>query len=127
MIYLAAPYNHASQEIRDARMEVTTRWVAAYPWLTYFSPLTYSQRVRRFMDPSFKWLDFDWQYFQLCHTTHILALPGWEESEGVTEERQWSQDRDMGIVVYADDMVRKCLQDHDMWDDSLLPAFQYAA
>lgn len=103
MIYLASPYNHEKQVIRDLRFHA----VRAEVWemmskegLLVYSPIAYGhQFAKEFLFAEARW-EF-WKKFDLamigrCDEVHVLMLPGWDISVGVKAE-----------IDYADSINKK--------------------
>ena len=90
MIYLASPYSHPDPAVRDQRYLAACRatvrlLLAGY---TTFSPIVHGHALADFslpMDWKF-WAQHDQQYLRRCNELIVLALPGWDESEGVQAE-----------------------------------------
>ncbi|GFM34054.1 DUF1937 family protein [Desulfovibrio subterraneus] len=91
LVYLAAPYTHESERVRQARFLAVTEQ-AARGWeqgYGVYSPLTLTHEAAvRFGLPK------DWAFWAaMCratlerhHELWVLCLPGWRESVGVQAE-----------------------------------------
>jgi hypothetical protein len=101
MIYLASPYSHPDAAVRDQRYLAACR--AAVSLLrngeTVFSPVVQGHALSRFGLPTdwAFWQRHDEQHLARCDEVFVLALPGWEESEGVQHEISLA--RRLGKVV----------------------------
>jgi hypothetical protein len=94
MEYLASPYSDPDPAVRQLRYEQVT--IAAAELIrrgaVIFCPITHSHPLEQIGGLRGGW-DF-WQrqdipFLQLSNAFHILQLPGWDKSEGVTAERAW--------------------------------------
>ena len=95
MIYLASPYWHPEPTVRDQRYlaacRATVRLLLAGH--TVFSPIVHGHSLIAFglpMDWDF-WSRHDEQYLRRCQELIVLAIPGWDESEGVQHEIDLAQ------------------------------------
>ena len=90
MIYLASPYSHRDPVIRDQRYlaacRATVRLLLAGQ--TVFSPIVHGHALVAFGLPTDWefWARHDEQYLRRCQELIVLAIPGWDESEGVQNE-----------------------------------------
>lgn len=93
-IYLAAPYSHPRAFVREARVRLSDRVAAriAERGPVVFSPLTHSHRLARWADNHQDldfWLRQDKEFLLWADELWILAIPGWEDSKGIAEEREF--------------------------------------
>ena len=102
--YLAAPFWHHEEDIREERLEIVNKVVAKLveQGEIIFSPLTYSDALKRHLPISFQvnqkfWYDFDLAMLAKCDKLVVLMLEGWEESEGVTAEIEFARENNIGI------------------------------
>ena len=95
MIYLASPYSHPDPAIRDQRYlaacRATVRLLLAGQ--TVFSPIVHGHALVAFGLPTDWefWARHDEQYLRRCQELIVLAIPGWDESEGVQHEIDLAQ------------------------------------
>ena len=99
LIYLAAPYRHQEELVRDARLEAVSRVAAALTEIDrrVFCPLTYADAL---LENGFSPRDDEWWYvydigwLSHCAELVVLTLPDWANSEGVRMEieaaERWS-------------------------------------
>ncbi len=90
MIYLASPYSHADQSVRECRFHAACCAAARLirEGHTVFSPIVHSHPLTKHGLPG------DWDFWngqsreQLmrCDELVVLTLDGWEESAGVQAE-----------------------------------------
>lgn len=92
LTYLACPYSHCDGGVRQARYEAATKaaaWLVTKFGYNVFSPITHSHPLATIgglrSDWKF-WKRIDTEYLECSERIVVLTLPGWEESEGVTEE-----------------------------------------
>ena len=103
LIYLASPYTHEDEMVRQDRYDKVTH--STYLFMTefghqIFSPITYGWPIAKIGD-----LPTDWEYWEECCKVYVsrcqelwvLMLPGWEESTGVTAEIKYA--KELGIPV----------------------------
>lgn len=95
MFYLASPYRHPDAATRVSRYRdacLATAALLAHGHAV-FSPIAHSVALSEFTDihPDIDWIDYDLWYLERCAALLILALPGWEESEGVRREREFAE------------------------------------
>ena len=95
MIYLASPYSNPDPAIRDQRYLAACRATVhlLLAGETVFSPIVYGHPLV-LLGLSGDWLFWkrhDDQFLLRCHEVFVLALPGWDESEGVRHEIDLAQ------------------------------------
>lgn len=92
LVYLACPYSHPSEKMKDIRFTQVTRacaWLMReYNW-NVFSPITHSHPLHAIAglrgDWTF-WKKIDTEFIELSHTLVVFCIPGWRVSTGVQEE-----------------------------------------
>ena len=104
MIYLACPYSHSDPAVRDTRFREANRAAAALmeEGHVVFSPLSMSHPIEAHMDTIHDtawWMRIDLAFMEHCTECVVLALPGWEQSKGVTIERKWFEDRGRPVTI----------------------------
>jgi hypothetical protein len=105
LVYLAAPYTHASSEIRAARYEAFTRAAAVLigKGRIVYSPITMTHPIDIILAGkgdtlgSDYWVAFDERFMAFCSKLIVLRLAGWQRSSGVQREIQFFRDRDLPI------------------------------
>ena len=91
LTYLAAPYRHLEESVRDARLEAVSRVASELTELDrrVFCPLTYAASLLEngfgFRDDEW-WYDYDLGWLSHCTGLVVLTLPGWAGSKGVRLE-----------------------------------------
>lgn len=93
IIYLAAPYTHASPRIRAERVELASLAAARLMQLGHvvFSPITHGHHVADHLPSKLAvqhrfWMDQCEPFMRACSTLIVLPLEGWRTSKGVHEE-----------------------------------------
>lgn len=100
-IYLASPYSHPDPAVREQRYEQVCEATAALirqGW-SVFSPIVHSHNLVKYGLPtewSF-WQRMDSEMLAQCKMVVVLALPGWDESEGVQAETHIARHLDIPI------------------------------
>jgi hypothetical protein len=91
IVYLACPYTHPDEAVMLQRYEAVN--AAAGELMlqgkVVFSPISHSRPIAEAMDFSTTWdfwKDQDLAMLKLCGELCVLALPGWKDSVGVSEE-----------------------------------------
>jgi hypothetical protein len=89
-IYLASPYTGNHMDNARWAAEFTAKCLAY--GFTVFSPIVHSHALVTQRDWPLPydrkfWLDHDFTYMNGCSDLWVLALPGWQDSEGVNAER----------------------------------------
>lgn len=105
LIYVAAPYSHESQEVRDKRAHIIFRYTEFLMAsdLVAFSPITYG---RVFEEAGHKsdfntWKEFNKTILYASTHVHILCLPGWKNSVGVRQENRWAEQLRKPVVAMS--------------------------
>lgn len=96
-IYLASPYSHPDQEVREARYRAACRKAAQYATkgIAVFAPIVHSHPLVPYL-PKEQCMDFDlWMRLDLpllkdAAEMHVLCIAGWRESRGVTREIEFA-------------------------------------
>lgn len=97
MIYLASPYSHENDAIREERYEAVAQ-LCANLFLRerepIFSPIIYGHRWAsefNLKSDHIAWLRFNTAMLRTCHTLWVMKLDGWQESKGVQAEIKLAQ------------------------------------
>ena len=95
-IYLACPYWHEEERVREWRYDTVTKAAGQLinDETVVFSPITHSHPIVKTMphqtqDLDF-WLDQDRAFLDWMDELWILTMPGWEESKGVDAESEYA-------------------------------------
>lgn len=137
--YLASPFSHKDEEIREQRMERASSWGLRLVrnGLNVFCPITQSFHLEHT-----KWNDsFDLRNDEVSQITHeewmrqdlcfisksngllVLMLDGWKESKGVQEEIKYAEENNLGLIYIApsdktDDVIKKIEKFENMQRES---------
>jgi len=90
-VYLAGPYAHNDPDVRETRYRLLTATAAKMmrDGTPVYSPITHNHPLATMNDMPTGW-DFwrsmDEPMIEQCSELHVLMLPGWRESVGVTAE-----------------------------------------
>ena len=107
MIYLASPYSHPDADVRRDRFEAACRVAAGMMRAgdLVFSPIAHSHPIAVHGGLPLDWEFWKpWDRWALAHCDRfaILTLDGWQESRGVTAERQaWGLYHPEGYVEHV--------------------------
>jgi len=96
MIYLASPYSHPDEDVRQQRFEAVCKAAASLMRAgeIVFSPIAHGHPIAQHGLPT------DWRFWERqcreqidrCDEVVVLTLDGWRESEGVQAEIQIAAD-----------------------------------
>lgn len=93
-IYLACPYAHDDESIRNYRAEEATRCAAKLMEAGYptFNPVGHGHPINLVAGhqiPHEQWMRLDMLILAAAEMLVILGLPGWDTSKGVKLETDW--------------------------------------
>ena len=92
-VYLAQPYSHPRQSVRDWRVAqgliVTAKLMAA--GLDVFSPVSHTSQLEKYLPNKLVknhafWMKQDIAILRHASELRVLMLPGWKKSKGVRKE-----------------------------------------
>ena len=91
MIYVASPYSHPDEAIREARYLAAFNYCAALliNGLPVFSPIVYGHlfSTKSGIATDYKtWQRFNDEMLRASSEIHLLCLHGWKESKGIAHE-----------------------------------------
>ncbi len=95
--YLASPYSHPDAAVREARYDAALACLAHMLKIRVwtYSPIVHCHRLSIEVglpgDHEF-WRDYDRAMIQSAQNFAVLAVDGWRESRGVTEELEFVAD-----------------------------------
>jgi hypothetical protein len=104
LIYLASPYTHDERWGEAGRYHEVAKATSVMlqrGW-TVFSPIVHSHPLATQYGCPQTWAFWgrhDRKYLEMCDELWVLALDGWKESRGVTEELKIAADMDKRIRV----------------------------
>ncbi len=106
MIYLASPYSHPDEAVRQQRYELACEATAKLcRWgHVVFSPIVHSHPLVQYGLPTDWefWSWYDREFIKCCDELVVLQLDGWEDSAGVANEQEIAMNA--GKVVRFQDM-----------------------
>ena len=129
-IYLATPYYHDDENIREFRYKVATL-IATYlmsKGYRVFSPITHSHIINNYLPDRFKtWEFYKKQDFpQVAHADEIfvICLPGWRKSIGVTDELRLCDmlGKRVEYITGIEEYLQKIKEELDL-EDSDIPEY----
>jgi hypothetical protein len=96
LVYLAVPYTHADPLVREERFRIVSQcagWLLSNADVWVYSPITHGHPINEYSKGRAD--KFEWKHWAelaehmigLCNEFWILMLPGWEQSVGVTAEK----------------------------------------
>jgi hypothetical protein len=91
LIYLASPFSHERESVREKRFHDACEATAKLLKLGYltFSPIVHSFPLAKHGidgDTDFWVEQIDKHYLRHCAAVFVLEIPGWKQSKGVTKE-----------------------------------------
>ena len=100
-VYLASPYSHEDEEVRLYRFNAACKAASKIMSKTVvvYSPIAHSHSIALYnheMSWDF-WFVQSMEMLSRCDSLVVLCLDGWEESTGVTEERDFAKNHHMPI------------------------------
>ena len=105
LIYLAGPYSHKSEEVRQQRLkqhaEILAYFANTADNLCLYSPIVHWHGVAQDFDLphdfSF-WMQQDFHMIKLATAMWVSTLDGWQKSYGLSQELEYA--RDIGREVF---------------------------
>lgn len=102
LIYLATPYSHPNEEVRESRFRAVNIYAAILMrrGLHIFSPISHTHPIAMAggLPTDWKfWRDYDYAILSMCCKLIVMKLPGWEESKGIKGEIEIAID--LGIPI----------------------------
>jgi len=102
LVYLACPYSHPDQAVREARFHAANRCASEFmrAGVFIFSPISHTHPIAIAGGLPLSW-DF-WEPYDravlgACGAVYVLMLEGWQESKGVAAEIVIA--RELGLPV----------------------------
>lgn len=104
MIYLASPYSHPSEAVREHRFIMARHFTVQMIRLgkPIFSPIVYGKEMESQIGTDFiSWQRLNDAMIRACSMFLVLRLDGWEESGGVEHEIKLA--KSLGLTInYVD-------------------------
>lgn len=108
LIYLAIPYTHPSEEVRNYRLHLVSNLAGQLmnEGHIVFSPISHGYQIAKIHD-----IPTDWEYWEksckafVSRSTKVIVVmaDGWETSTGVTEEVKLAKELGIPIEYYSVD------------------------
>lgn len=103
MIYLASPYSHPDAAVRQARYAQACRFAARLcrQGRLVYSPIAHSHPLAELGLPGDwgYWAEHNRHLLAACQEVVVLALPGWQESQGVAAELAYATELGLPVQV----------------------------
>jgi len=101
--YVASPYTHVDENIREKRFkdaQIASIHLIVHHRIWAFSPIAYNHPMVIEDIPTDWdfWEDCDKSFLDHCDAVIVLTIPGWEESLGVIDELKYA--RELGIPSF---------------------------
>ena len=105
LIYLAAPFSHPDPEVSRHRLEEVNGYAAHLlsRGILVFSPLSHGAQLDSPAIPNSVWYELGLRIMRGCDELWLLALNGWEDSEGVRMELERARQLDIPVYVVNPD------------------------
>jgi hypothetical protein len=111
LFYLASPYSHKDQEVKDNRFlvvqEVTVKMLMDAN-IYAFSPIAYNHPMVIHdlpTDWNF-WENYDKAFIDHCDGLVVLTIDGWKESIGVTAEIEYAKELNLPVIYISVEDVK---------------------
>ena len=105
LIYLAAPFSHPDPEVSRRRLEEVNGYAAQLlsRGRLAFSPLSHGAQLDSPDIPDSVWYQLGLRIMEGCDELWMLALDGWEDSEGVRMELERAGQLDIPVYIVNPD------------------------
>ena len=114
MIYVAGPYSHTSEDVREDRFQKLNAYAAFLMAKGFhvYSPITHGHPIAK---ASVMPLPTDWDYWKAhcskllaaCTELHVLKLKGWKYSKGVQAEIALAKELKLPIYYVEKDYAKR--------------------
>jgi hypothetical protein len=103
LIYVASPYSHPSDDIRENNFRDVSTYTAKIvsEGFVALSPITFGHTLLGFSEmPSHWefWKNFCISFLEKCDELHVYMMPGWDVSRGVSEEIEYATENGIPVV-----------------------------
>jgi hypothetical protein len=104
-IYLASPYTHESQDVREKRVKKACAVAGAFirEGYTVFSPIAHGHLIASYSNLPIEytfWEGLNKAFIEWSDTLWILPLKGWEASKGIRREIKIAKELNKEIYIY---------------------------
>lgn len=88
MYYIAVPYWHNSEVVREERRQAAIAYsmMLTRNGVLNYSPLLYTERFKKTAVPEQYWVEHGIKMVDACDVVRVLCLDGWRESNGIQGE-----------------------------------------
>ncbi|HEY1066543.1 MAG TPA: DUF1937 family protein, partial [Pirellulales bacterium] len=110
LVYLASPYSHPSQDVRQQRFERVSQIAAQIlldDYVLPFSPIAhshpiavYGQMLEAMTNAWAAWQELDIAFIDRCDAIVVVQLDGWDKSVGVAAEIDYARSRSMAVIYF---------------------------
>lgn len=101
LIYLASPYTHEDESMREYRFQAVCKVAALLmqQGMHIYAPIVHSHPIAKYGLPKdWKyWEEYDRKFLAVCGRMLILMLPGWKNSVGIIAETQIAKELSIPI------------------------------
>lgn len=118
-VYLGSPYTHDDPEVVESRVRTITAIIAELILMLgdrviFFSPIVHSHPIQEEIDATQyfyehappDWIDIDKQILLHVDFVCFMKIKGWEESEGMKEERRFCDEHGIPYVYASWNVAR---------------------
>ena len=107
-IYLAGPYSHEDDKIKESRFVALTRAAGIIVQKNHhvMSPITHSHPIAMYSELPGSWeywREMDLEFIRWCDEMWVYHLPGWERSIGLNEEKKIAGELNKPIKTFRDE------------------------
>lgn len=102
IIYVAIPFSHPNEQIRNDRFEIANKYSAKLMMQGHivFSPISHSFPISKHIgnpnDSEF-YVKQDLHWLRHCDEMHVLTIDGWEKSKGIKKETAFAIENNVNI------------------------------
>lgn len=106
LVYVAGPYSHEYERIRQERNDMLTQVSAMLveKGILNYSPITHSHAQQQYLsnnETSFEyWRRNDFAFLSRCDELYVITLDGWDKSFGVAEEIKFAKEHKIPIRYF---------------------------
>jgi hypothetical protein len=102
LIYLASPYSHQKEEVREMNYKIVSKIAAdmVSEGNVVLSPISYGHNLLNFCDMPSDWefwYNFCVTFLLKCDELIVVKMPGWDISKGVLEEIEIAKNHNIKI------------------------------
>ena len=113
IVYLACPYTHPDDKIREERYQAATQAAASLirQGNIVYSPITMTHPIDIILAGttgtlgSDYWVSFDEAFMDVCSEMLILTIDGWEDSSGIRREMAYFKKQSKPVSFLAPENV----------------------